>query len=97
MGHKLIRLEYILFNRGQGRGLLQAALLTVTEHQDLTWNELEHFLHLVFTDRILASPTGKKNKHFEISQTLVRTGRIPVVGITNTEVGKASIGDVSKS
>ena len=62
----------------------------MTKQQDLTWNKLEHFLHLVFTDRILASPTAKKNKHFEISQTLVRTGRIPVV-LTNTKVGKASI------
>ena len=60
----------------------------MTKQQDLTWNKLEHFLHLVFTDRILASLTGKKNKHFEISQTLVRTGKIPLVVLTNTEVGK---------
>ena len=81
MADKFIRLGVYLAG---GRGLLQAALLTGTKQQDLTWNKLEHFLHLVFTDRILASLTGKKNKHFEISQTLVRTGRIPVVG-ANTE------------
>ena len=65
----------------------------MTKQQDLNWNKLEHFLGLVFTERMLASPTAKKNKHFEIGQTLVRTGRIPVVVITNTEVKKASIGE----